>query len=146
MAPCSLWDGLSQVVFVCQPPRTNKSSRVANGILGKKVRNYVYIPRPKFPFQITLTGRELAAWTGGGAALEFTANPDGQPAVLSFLADCRTGKRPTDDCGLCAVQGSDSASESFRLTFILTSKRGASCRTQERPTSKTPIVPYQPSC
>lgn len=57
---------------------------MANGILGKKVRNYVYIPRPKFPFQITLTGRELAAWTGGGAALEFTANPEGQPCSPSW--------------------------------------------------------------
>lgn len=66
LAPCSLWDGLSQVAFVRQPPRTNKSStRLKPGWLmvswGKKVRNYVYIPRPKFPFQITLTGRELAA-------------------------------------------------------------------------------------
>lgn len=88
---------------------------MANGILGKKVRNYVYIPRPKFPFQITLTGRELAAWIGGGAALEFTANPDGQPCslLLGRLSGTGlgTGKRPPDDRGLCAVQGSGTAAE-----------------------------------
>lgn len=109
---------------------------------------FIFTP-PKFPFQSTLTGRELAAWIGGGAALEFTANPDGQPCSPSWPTvgtGLGTGKRPPDDCGLCAVQGSGTAEESFRLTFIHTAKRGASCRTQGPPASKTSIVPYQPSC
>lgn len=142
LAPCSLWDGLSQVAFVCQPPRTNKSStRLKPGWLmvswEKRYATMFIFPVQSFLFRSLLQAESLLLdW--GRCSPRIHSKPR-RPAVLSFLADCGTGKRPPDDCGLCAVQGSGSATESFRLTFIHTAKRGASCRTQEPPTSKTPI-------
>lgn len=77
-------------------------TRVANGILGKKVRNYVYIPRPKFPFQITLPAESLLLEV---VAVQPYNSQQTQKASRALLlgrlsgTGLGTGKRPPGDRG-----------------------------------------------
>lgn len=92
LVPCSLWDGLSQVAFVCQPPRTNKSStRLKPGWLmaswEKRYATMFIFPVQSFLFKSLYRPRAccLKSWR---CSPTIHSKPR-RPAALSFSADFR---------------------------------------------------------